>query len=191
MKQYLSIRASQLLHQHELIELLKSLFPESVKQVGNVTLEGCKTYEVRILSTSPKLQEIRSFILTKREQEARGFAGYTIGRYLRSYTKDELRNADIVYLRIEREFERAGEECGTIYRSLFPHCNLGRQMSDLILDLRCAPQHKDFAETIAWAEWIVSAKFVQAFVEGTCRARSFGQSSSLRTRCKVPRSGIN
>jgi hypothetical protein len=65
-------------------------------------------------------------------------------------------------LNIASHFEPSGEECGTIYETLCSHCNWGRQVSDLNLDLRRVPQHKDISETIAWVEWVVSSKFVQA-----------------------------
>ena len=49
------------------------------------------------------------------------------------------------------------------YETLCNHCNWGRQVSDLSLDLRRVPQHKDMSETIAWVEWVVSSKFVRTF----------------------------
>jgi hypothetical protein len=39
---------------------------------------------------------------------------------------------------------------------------MGRQLSELVLDLRRAPQHKDIFQTIAWVEWVVSSRFVHA-----------------------------
>lgn len=62
-------------------------------------------------------------------------------------------------------FDPSGEECGTVYETLCQECNIGRQASELILDLRRAPHQKDMAQTIAWVEWIVSSKFVRIFRE--------------------------
>src|SRR5262249_42070357 len=77
-------------------------------------------------------------------------------------TRSELENAELLRLSITSHFEPAGEECGTIYETLCGYCNLGRQVSDLILDLRRVPQHRDISETIAWVEWVVSSRFLHA-----------------------------
>jgi len=161
-REYVSIRASEILGQNELVELLKSRFPESAKRVGGPTIEGAETFEVNIPTDSPKFEEVGSLISTRRKEGVHAFNAFTIGRYIRKYTKTELHKAEVLLLNIAPHFEPAGEDCGTIYETLCPYCNLGQQMSDLILDLRRAPQHKDIAETIAWVEWIVSSKFVQA-----------------------------
>lgn len=160
-KEYVSIRASEILGQNELVGLLKLQFPESAKRVGGLMPKGMETIEVRVPSNSPQLEELREFIVSRRQQGVREYTAFTIGRYIRTYTAADLQSAEVLRLSIAPHFEPAGEECGTIYETLCPYCNLGRQMSDLILDLRRAPQHKDIAETIAWLEWIVSSRFVQ------------------------------
>lgn len=172
-KEYINVRASEILHQEELLELIKSRFPESVKPIGRLTMKGAQTFEVRVPLDSLNLEDIRNLIVTRRKEGVHGFADYTIGRYFRKYTVAELRSAEILRLNITPHFEPAGEECGTIYETLCPHCNLGRQMSDLVLDLRRVPQHKDVAETIAWVEWVVSSRFVQAFAENHLTGAEF------------------
>ena len=96
-----------------------------------------------------------------------------LGWYLRKYTKAELQQAEVLRLMISPHFEPCGEECGTIYETLCNECNWGRQVSDLIIDTRRAPQHKDISETIAWVEWVVSSKFVRAITENKLTGAEF------------------
>lgn len=173
MTEYVNVRASEILGQQELISFLKSRFPDATKPIGRTAIEGAECVEVRVPSNSPEFEEIRTFIGSRRKKGQSGFSDFTIGWYLRKYTKAELQNADILWLKIARHFEPSGEECGTIYKTLCDHCNLGRQVSDLILDLRRAPQHKDISETIAWVEWVVSSKFVRAFTENKMTGAEF------------------
>lgn len=173
MTEYVNVRASETLGQEELVSFLKSRFPDATKPVGRTVVEGTECVEVRVPSNSPEFEEIRRFIDAKRKRGQRGFSDFTIGSYLRKYTKAELRNAQVLRLKITPHFEPSGEECGTIYETLCNHCNLGRQASDLILDLRRVPQHKDISETIAWVEWVVSSKFVRTFTENKLTGAEF------------------
>jgi hypothetical protein len=173
MTEYVNVRASETLEQGELVAFLKSRFPEATKPVGRAVIEGAECVEVRVPSHSPELGEIREFIDAKRKQGLRGFSDFTLGWYLRKYTEAELRNADVLRLIISSHFEPCGEECGTIYETLCNHCNWGRQVSDLILDLRRMPQHKDLSATIAWVEWVVSSKFVRTFTESKLTGAEF------------------
>jgi hypothetical protein len=172
-REYVNIRASEILGQSELLELLKTLFPQSAKRVGGRTVNGAETIEVTVQTRSTAFEEIKTLITTKRQEGAHGFAAFTIGRYIRKYTAAELKNAEVLSLSISSHFEPAGEECGTIYETVCPYCNLGKQMSELILDLRRAPQHKDIAETIAWVEWVVSSRFVKEFTENRLSGAQF------------------
>lgn len=173
MTEYVNVRASETLGQEELVSFLKSRFPKATKPIGRTVVEGTACVEVRVPSNSPEFEEIRRFIDARRKQGQRGFSDFTIGWYLRKYTKAELRNAEVLRLTIASHFEPSGEECGTIYETLCNHCNWGRQVSDLILDLRRAPQHKDISETIAWVEWVVSSNFVRAFTENKLTGAEF------------------
>jgi hypothetical protein len=114
---------------------------------------------------SPEFRAIATFVDAKRRQGQKDYKFFPIASYLRKYTKDELRNAEVLTLNISSCFEPSGEECGTIYETQCQECNMGRQESDLILDLRRAPQQKDIGKTIALVEWIVSSRFVRIFRE--------------------------
>lgn len=173
MIEYVSIRASEILHQEELVRFLKTRFPSFTRPLGRTIGEGTETVEARVPSGSREFNEIRDFIVTRREQGAYGFSDFTFGRYLRKYTKVELQRAEVLHLMASSHFEPSGEECGTIYETLCNHCNWGRQVSDLILDLRRVPQHKDISETIAWVEWVVSSKFARTFTENMLTGAEF------------------
>jgi hypothetical protein len=173
MTEYVNVRASEILGQEELVSFLKSRFPEATKPIGRTVVEGTECVEVRVPSNSGEFEEIRKFIDARRKQGQRGFADFTIGWYLRKYTKTELQNAEVLRLTIASHFEPSGEECGTIYETLCNHCNWGRQVSDLILDLRRVPQHKDVSETIAWVERVVSSNFVRTFTENKLTGAEF------------------
>src|SRR3984893_8115608 len=165
MTEYVNIRASETLNQGELVAFLKTRFARIAKPVGRTVVAGTECVEVRVPSDSAEFEEIREFIDTKRRQGLQGYSDFTIGHYLRKYTKAELQEAEVLRLNITAHFEPSGEECGTIYETLCDHCNLGRQISDLIVDVRRVPQHKDISETIAWVEWIVSSTFARIFAE--------------------------
>jgi hypothetical protein len=173
MTEYINVRASEILGQGDLVAFLKARFGEKTKVVGRNIIKGTECVEVRVLSNSPEFEEIRQFISTRRAQGLEGFSKFTIGRYLRKYSKLELQQAEILRLTIHSHFEPCGEECGTIYETLCDECNWGRQLSDLALDLHRIPQHKDLHETIARTEWIVSSKFVQLFVENGLTGAEF------------------
>ena len=185
MAEYVGVRASEILGQKELVGFLKSRFPAATKQIGRATLPGTECVEVRVPSNSPEFEEIRDFIVDRRRQQVPGFSPpLTIGRYLRKYTKKELLDAEILLLVRIPHFEPSGEECGTVYETLCKHCNWGRQISDLILDLRSVPQHKDISETIAWVEWVASSSFVQTFAENKFTGAEFQQVFHLRNPIK-------
>jgi hypothetical protein len=184
MTEYVNVRASETLGQEELVSFLRSRFPAATKQVGRTVIKGTECVEVRVPSNSPEFEEIRKFIDNKRKQGDRAFSDFAIGRYLRKYTKAELQNAEILRLTITSHFEPSGEECGTIYVTLCNHCNWGRQVSDLILDLRRVPQHKDISETIAWVEWLVSSKSMRIFTESKLTGAEFRPIFDLRNPTK-------
>jgi hypothetical protein len=185
MTEYVNVRASETLGQNELVTFLKSRFPDITKPVGRTIVGGTECVEIRVRSNSPEFEEIRSFIDGKKKQGLRGFSDFTIGWYLRKYTKSELQNAEVLRLRISSHFEPSGEECGTIYETLCSHCNWGRQVSDLILDVRRVPQHKDISETIAWVEWVVSSKFVRTFTENKLTGAEFGPIFEFKNPTKL------
>jgi len=184
MTEYVSVRASETLGQEELVSFLKSRFAEAAKPIGRTVAPGTGCVEVRVPAGSREFEEIRTFIETKRKLGERAFSEFTIGWYLRKYSKAELQDAEILRLGITSHFEPAGEECGTIYETLCDHCNWGRQTSDLIVDLRRVPQHKDITETIARVEWLVSSKFVQIFRQSKLTGAEFRPVFDLRNPTK-------
>jgi hypothetical protein len=171
MTEYVNVRASEILDQGELVEFLKSRFPGATRSIGHAAPK--QTVEVRVPSNSIEFEEIRDFINERRKQGLEGFSKFTIGRYLRKYKKTELQQAEILRLLIPSYFESSGEECGTVYETLCDKCNWGRQVSDLILDLRRIPQRKDISETIAWVEWVASSKFASVFTENKLTGAEF------------------
>jgi hypothetical protein len=173
MTEYVNVRASEILDQGDLIKFLKSRFAGATRTVGRPGPKGSECIELRVRANSPEFEEIREFINARRKEGLHGFSDFTIGRYLRKYTKSELQQAEILRLLIPSYFESCGEECGTIYETLCHKCNWGRQVSDLILDLRGIPQQKDISQTIAWVEWVVSSKLVRTFTENKLTGAEF------------------
>jgi hypothetical protein len=186
MTEYLILRASEILDQGELVAFLESNFPRT-RPIGKDFTKGARTVEIRVPAASPEFREIERFIASKREGNEKAFQHFPIASYLRKYSKTELAQAEVLPLTIASHFEPSGEECGTIYETLCHHCNWGRQVSDLILDLRKVPQHKDLSETIAWVEWIVSAKFVRTFVQNKLTGAKFNPVFDLRIPTKKSR----
>jgi hypothetical protein len=173
MTEYVNVRASEILDQGDLVKFLKSRFPDATRNVGHAGPKGTECVEVRVPSNSIAFEEIREFINTRRKQGLHGFSKFTIGWYLRKYSEPELEQAEILRLLIPSHFESCGEECGTIYETVCERCNWGRQVSDLILDLRRVPQRKDISETIAWVEWVVSSTFAHIFTENRLTGAEF------------------
>jgi hypothetical protein len=180
MIEYVNVRASEILDQDELVSFLKARFPDSTKTIGKMRLKGYETVEIRVLAHSREFEEIRDFIAARRLQGQREYTDFTIGWVLRSYTKSDLQNAEALMIKIAPHFEPSGEECGTVYETLCNHCNWGRQISDLSLDLRRVPQHKDISQTIARVEWIVSSKFIRAITENKLTGADFHPIFDLR-----------
>lgn len=150
MTEYVLVRASETLGQQELVAFLRSRFPAATRQVGGRRIvEGTDCVETKVRSDSAEFDEIRDFIQALRREGLHGYCDFTIGHYLRRYSKEQLRQAEVLVLLINPHFEPCGEECGTIYETLCRECNWARQASDLILDTGRVPQHKDISEIIA------------------------------------------
>ena len=184
MTEYVNVRASEILDQGELVKFLEARFPGATKPIGRMQWDGYRTVEARVPAASREFEEIHDFVVTRRQQGVDGFSNFNIGWYLRKYTRRDLEKAEALQLTIASHFEPAGEECGTIYETLCDHCNWGRQISDLSLDLRRVPQHKDISETIAWVERVVSSKFVQSFTQNTLTGADFLPVFDLRKPLK-------
>ncbi len=166
MQEFLSLRA---FHgsQDDLMAFLEKNFRSETRILNErsaALIPASKCVETRVPLDSEAFQRIKHFIERKRKQNAEGYQHLTVD-LLRKYSQSELQAAEVLLLKIRSQFEPSGEECGTIYETLCDYCNLGRQASDLILDLRRVPQHRDISETIAWVEWVVSSGFVRVFTE--------------------------
>jgi hypothetical protein len=173
MNEYVNVRASEILNQDELVAFLKSKFGKAVrKRVRRVQVARTECVELRVPSKSAEFDEIRQFIEAKRKQGLDGFE-FPIGRYLRKYSLTDLQQAEVLKLEIMPHFDSPGQESGTIYETLCDHCNFGRQVSELVVDLRRVPKLKDISETIARIEWIVSSKFEQTFLENKLKGAEF------------------
>ena len=165
MREYFVVRASEILYQGELVAFLKLRFSNNLKtKIPSMKSARVESVEVKVPSKSPEFDEIREFIETKREQGLPGFCNFPLGRYARSYSTADLQSAELLKVNIASHINSTGLESGTIYETICRFCNFGRQMSELVLDLRRAPQSKDIFETIARTEWLVSAAFRQTYL---------------------------
>lgn len=172
--------------QGELMAFLESTFPNETRVLNErqaADIPESKSVEIRVPLNSDAFHEIRNFIESKRRQSADGYQ-YIAAKLVRTYSEGELQDGTILLLKISAHFEPAGEECGTIYETLCNHCNWGRQVSDLILDLRRVSQHKDISETIAWVEWVVSSKFARTFGGNKLTGAEFRPIFDLRNPTK-------
>ena len=78
-------------------------------------------------------------------------------------------------------FEPEATYCGSIYdySNVCVHCGVGRQLiGDLVLDLSKVPKNKDFAQTIARDEWIVSEKLMKLMQDNDIKGVAFNKVSS-------------
>lgn len=187
MTEFVTLRASQILGQGELIHFMKGHFGKSLRIVGK-SLPGIETVEIHIKVPSEEFNSVSEFIRSRRSDGDEAFVKFPLGRVTRRYSKRDLRNAPLLRATIVPHFEPSGEECGTAYETICAHCNLGRQVSDLLLDLRRAPQHKDICETISWIEWIVTSQFKQAVEENDLSGVQFKPVFDLRAPLASSRS---
>ncbi len=147
---------------HELIDFrlfeeyaAKFLLPSVGKKLGSVTRQ-------LVVSAGSDLYAKVEHADKEIKESGKGgvFGGWNITR---KYTSKELAAAELFKLQITAYFEPEGTACGTDYDELAvcPHCGAGRRLlGDLILDLGKVPKGKDFAQTIARDEWIVSERLV-------------------------------
>ncbi len=87
-------------------------------------------------------------------------------RIIRQYTPEEIENARLFTLEINRAMVPTGRECGAKYddAEACPCCGGGSKLaSELVLDLRNAPSRADFASTLA-GEWIISQRLTEILI---------------------------
>lgn len=119
---------------------------------------------VRVIETArdePLFERIGSIDRAWRREGRSFLLGWEIRR---EYTDDELDAAEFFRLVVIPVFEPTGVECETVYdtSAACSICGLGRRLvSPLRVDPRKIPKGKDFAETIAGEEWVVSRRFVE------------------------------
>jgi hypothetical protein len=119
---------------------------------------GELVFKVVLPTSDPRLGPIMRRKAALAERGELFFAGW---HFVRRYTADELQDASAFHLSIERAFEPAGEECGTVYdyNAACPHCGVGRRLvGDLTLQTRTIPKSADIASSIARDEWVVSER---------------------------------
>jgi hypothetical protein len=106
-------------------------------------------------------------------------------QYTRSYSNEELNKAELFQLFITAYFETQTEHCGSVYdySNVCTHCGVGRQLiGDLILELGKIPKNKDFAQTIARDEWIISERLMRLMIDNNIKGASFNKVVSKNRR---------
>ncbi len=109
--------------------------------------------------------------LVQKKYDTLFFYGWEI---IRKYSKKEIDEAEYFLMKIDKTFEPAGEECGTIYdeSKACKICGVNASIKgDLILKYSSIP-NKDIARTIA-DEIIVSEKFVKVFENKKLKGADF------------------
>jgi len=169
---------------HELIDFrlfeeyaAKFLLPSVGKKLGLVTRQ-------LVVSAGSDLYAKVDHADKEIKESGKGgvFGGWNITR---KYTSKELAAAELFKLQITAYFEPEGTACGTDYdeSAVCPHCGAGRRLlGDLILDLGKVPKGKDFAQTIANDEWIVSERLAMLMQTHGMTGATFEQVCSLKKR---------
>jgi hypothetical protein len=122
---------------------------------------------VRVVEVSSDDEIFKRIGQAQRVARSAGSAFFTSWVAKRSYSSQELDQAEVLKLEISRVFEPAGEECGTRYRDVeaCSRCGAGaRQVGFLRLDLRRLPKRADIARSIA-DEWVVSQRLAEVLLD--------------------------
>lgn len=138
-------------------EFSNFVFPENE---GKVLGSGL-IRQVRLASSDPRVArvgEMHSELVRTRNRSF--FHGW---EYHRRYSQKELAVAELFQLHITAFCEPDGIASGAIYdeSKVCSHCGAGRRLiGNLFLDLGNVPKGKDFVQSIAGDEWIVSERLV-------------------------------
>jgi hypothetical protein len=127
---------------------------------------------VQLKSNDPLVSRIRDLQREFNMKEKAFFLGWNIHR---TYSQQEIHDAQLFHVWPKRVFEPAAEECGTVYDDAkgCPECGAGApQINPLFLDGRKIPRNVDFACTIA-DEWVVSSRVVDLFREQNLSGAEF------------------
>lgn len=112
-------------------------------------------------------------------------------QYHRAYSNQDIKQAELFQLFITAYFEPEAAYCGTTYdySNVCVHCGVGRQLiGNLILNLSKVPKNKDFAQTIARDEWIVSEKLMKLMQDNDIKGVTFNK---LTSKNKLRKSVLN
>ncbi|WNG51632.1 hypothetical protein F0U60_51575 [Archangium minus] len=109
------------------------LFADEARQFlpPDVGVERSLARRVLLKMDDPLIDQIRKFDLEKRKQ---GSIAVTYWEIHRKYTPEELKQAELLRLRVRPFFEPTGEDCGTVYdeTKACPKCGFGaRQVGPL------------------------------------------------------------
>jgi hypothetical protein len=123
-------------------------------------------------SNDPLLERIREH---EHAWQRRGSTMLTYLEIHREYTPKELRQAELLWLRVRPFFEPTGEDCGTAYdeTKACPKCGFGaRQVGPLHLELKRIPK-RDIARTLG-GEIVVSARLAEELKAAGIRGQELG-----------------
>jgi hypothetical protein len=141
--------------------VFRNLLPPNIigRDIGPVTI-------IKIEKGSSEYQSIKEISKKVKDNYTESFFyGWAVKR---TYSKSEIKKANLFHLCISSVFEPAGEECGTLYDESVgcEICGALRIKKSPLIIKRSSVPAKDIAKTIA-GEIIVSEKFAK-----TCKQRS-------------------
>lgn len=138
---------------------------------------------IKLPSDNPRMAEIGKLqVALHRTRNKSFFHGW---EYHRSYSPKEIAQAELFQFQIASFFEPDGVEYGTVYdeSDVCSYCGAGRRLvGELILDLGRVPKGKDFAQTIARDEWIVSERLASLMREHGMTGAEFEPIKSAKKR---------
>ncbi len=156
----------------EIIEV--RLFADEARQFlpPDVGRERGLARRVLLGMDDPLVERIRQY---EREKRGHDSVAVTFWEIHRTYTRKELEEARLFWLKIRPFFEPTGEDCGTVYdeTKACPKCGLGaRQVGPLHLELERIPR-RDIARTLG-GEVVVSARLAEEMKAAGIRGCELG-----------------
>jgi len=148
---------------------------------GKVLGEDFPVRQVLAWDTDPVVERIR---VAQRKFVAQGDSFFYGWKIFRTYSDQELAQAELFQLVPARQFEMAGEEYGTTYNedAACSRCGVGApRTGPLILDCRKLRNPKDLNISLA-GELVVSARFATAFETARVSGVQFRPIICARTR---------
>jgi hypothetical protein len=152
MREYLELRIPEQVAKRVLLPDEGKLLGKTVRQLS-LPLE------------SARLQELR--VAFDRERARGEEHPYFFWNVRREYDQQELDSAQFFEMFVERTFEPAGEECGTVYDEApaCPFCRAGRKLlSPLRLRTSMLGVNVGIAKTISMDEWLISEDLKNALL---------------------------